>query len=392
MRKLIREYGFLFALIYFGQGIFALPSQSIFYWLKETLGLTVDKIAYISAICTIPWTIKPIYGWISDSFPILERHRKPYLLINYVLIILASIYIYCFGLSLASFLVVNFLFALCFAFNDVVCDGIMVEAGQRLKMTGPFQSIQWGASGVAAVLCGAGGGYIAEYLNYRSASAILSILVLIILLCIMYFYSEVKITSTTRRPVLTLPKLWKLLAKKQFMLALGFLALLWFSPSFGTALMFKMRDVLHFDKIFLGWQSTIGSVAGVIGALIYWKISKKLPLKPMLFWTTLISGIITFAYLYFPNWQIAVIYSILFGVFSSVSLLTVMDYSARIVPSESAGCGFALVCSVLNLSGLGSQTIGGYLYPIIGLDWLIVISGVTTLLALLFIPHLKVED
>jgi len=384
-------YGILFAIIYFGQGIFALPSQSIFYWLKETLGLSVDKLSYISAICTIPWTIKPLYGWISDSFPILKQYRKPYLVINYTLIIIASVYIWLVGLTIPSYVIINFLFAVCFAFNDVVCDGIMVESGQRLKMTGAFQSIQWGAAGVAAVLCGAVGGYVAEYFSYQTANGLLALMILAILIVVVFSYSE-SYQQYFHRPRLTWVGLWKMLTKKKFLMALCFLAFLWFSPSFGTALMFKMRDVLHFDKVFLGWYSTIGSLAGVAGAVTYWRISKRFHLKPMLFWTTLMSGLITFAYIYFPNWQVAIIYAIFFGLFSTVAHLTVMDYAARIVPAENAGCGFAIVCSVLNAAGLGSQVIGGWLYPRIGLDWLIIISGITTLLALLFVPHLNVED
>ena len=97
MRSKYFKYYMLFALIYFGQGIYNLPAQSIFYWLKDTLGLTVAKITYISAFATIPWCIKPLYGLISDLFPLAGYRRKSYMILNYTFIGLIGLYIFFFG-------------------------------------------------------------------------------------------------------------------------------------------------------------------------------------------------------------------------------------------------------------------------------------------------------
>ena len=383
------KYYILFALIYFGQGIYHLPYQSLELWLKKVMGLGVDKVAYISAFATIPWTIKPLYGIISDTFPICGYRRKSYLIINYILIVLTGLYIFSYGLTISSLLIINVLCAIAFAMNDVCCDSIMVEKGQEFNMTGVFQSVQWGASSIASVLVGLFGGLIAQYLNYQIAYLFVSIVTIGILLFLVKNYKEKKRTEKINTKSFIGIK--KAIKNKQLWLALVFLFCLWFSPSFGLALRWKMRDVLHFNELFIGLLGTTGAGFGILGAIIYGKICRKVPLKKLLTWSIIFSGATTFCFLYYPNWIIALVYAILFGIFGMISHLVVLDYSAKITPKEAEGFAFAGICSILNLSGMLSGVVGGFLYPIIGLNWLIIISGTFTLLCLFFIPHLKLE-
>jgi Na+/melibiose symporter-like transporter len=51
------------------------------YLYKDDLGLQPSDVARINSLVFIPWIIKPIYGLISDSFPIFGYRRKPYLFI-----------------------------------------------------------------------------------------------------------------------------------------------------------------------------------------------------------------------------------------------------------------------------------------------------------------------
>jgi len=384
----IKKLYLLFMLVYFAQGIYALPGQAIFYWLKETMGLTVEKISYIGALSTIPWTVKPIYGLISDLIPVYGYRRKSYLIINYILIALSGFYVYFFGLTVPSLITINILCATAFAFNDCAIDGVMVEAGQKYNMTGKFQSVQWGAINMASLLTGLCGGLIAKYLNYQYANLFVSIFIVGILIFLIKSYKEKKRPSKINKKCLKGIKL--AIKNKQLWLALAFLFCLWFSPSFGTALMFKMRDTLGFDKIFIGILGTTGSGFGILGAILYSRACKKFNLKKLLFWSTLISGLTTFCYLYYPNWMIAVVYSVLFGIVGMICHLVVLDYSAQITPKEAEGFTFAGICSVLNLAGMGSRVLGGFLYPRIGLNWLIIISALFTMTCLLFIPHLKI--
>jgi MFS family permease len=48
------------------------------------------------------------------------------------------------------------------AFSDVVVDALMVEHGQRRRLTGAFQAVQWASIETASVLVGVGGGALTE--------------------------------------------------------------------------------------------------------------------------------------------------------------------------------------------------------------------------------------
>jgi BT1 family len=64
-----RRLFLLFATVYFAQGMWYLPNQTITISLKDA-GLAAGQIATFFAITTVPWLIKPIYGFLSDFFPL----------------------------------------------------------------------------------------------------------------------------------------------------------------------------------------------------------------------------------------------------------------------------------------------------------------------------------
>lgn len=39
-------------------------------------------MALVETITALPWTVKPLYGFITDSFPILGMRRRPYLILS----------------------------------------------------------------------------------------------------------------------------------------------------------------------------------------------------------------------------------------------------------------------------------------------------------------------
>src|SRR5262245_56028967 len=144
----------LFAVVYFAQGMWYLPNQTLTIVLKER-GLSAGHIADFFFISTIPWLIKPVYGLVSDFFPLWRRKRKSYLLLTSAVAGAAGLalglgvphtYAWLAGLFTAM--------ALGLAFTDVLVDAVMVESGKPLGLTGAFQSVQWGAIQIASVLVG----------------------------------------------------------------------------------------------------------------------------------------------------------------------------------------------------------------------------------------------
>ncbi|KKN47009.1 hypothetical protein LCGC14_0667010 [marine sediment metagenome] len=390
MKSKYLKYYILFSLIYFGQGIYHLPGQAVELWLKNILCMAYGDIEKLLGLISIPWMIKPLYGLLSDAFPIFGYRRKSYLVINYTLILLTSLYVFFFGLTLPLFIVIGILCAAAFAFNDVACDGIMVEKGQKYNMTGAFQSVQWGTISATGIITGLLGGYIANNFDYKLGYLLTSIFIALILAYTIKFYKESKRKGKFNRKAIIAIK--EGLKNKQLWLSVAFLFCLWFSPSFGSIFRNEIqRDALKFNEMFIGILGTTGSGMALLGAIVYYNICKKVNLKLLLYVSIIVGSITTFCYLYYPNWIIALVYAVVFGTFGGISHLVVLDFAAKITPRESEAFIFAGICSVLNFSSMCSRFAGGYLYPVLGLNSLIIISGVLTLACLLFIPKLQID-
>ncbi|MBI3332498.1 MAG: MFS transporter [Candidatus Omnitrophica bacterium] len=384
-RNLLLIYA-MSALVYFSQGIGGLASQPLFFYLKETLGLPPSTLMYLGSVTTIPWMIKPLYGWISDTFPLWGYRRKSYMIASGLLSASTAAFLGIIPvLSLVPLYAVLVLDSLGGAIKDVAVDGIMVEEGQRLGLTGRIQAIQWGSLTLASVVTGLAGGYIAERFDYHLGFKLVALFPAMVA-CLTLFYDE-KPAPVSAQPV----SMKEVLKNRQLLLSMLFLFLLWFSPSFGVPISFKMRDELHFSKLYMGFLGTLGSAFSILGAVWYWRVSRRIDLKKWLTLSTVVSALSTFAYLYLTKTSI-LLYTLLFGIANMATQLIIMDFCARICPKGKEATTFALIMSVLNFGTFMSGIAGGKLYDWVGYHWLVIISGVTTLLCLLLIPHLELAS
>src|SRR5207245_7842656 len=137
-----RRLAILVAVVYFSQGMYHVADQVLTLTLKERLGLSPSQVVKFGTFILLPWVIKPLYGMISDSFPLFGRRRKSYFLLTSALATLAGIALSLVGEptygSLATLLLIM---GLGIAFTDVLTDAMMVEKGQTLGLTGAFQSV-----------------------------------------------------------------------------------------------------------------------------------------------------------------------------------------------------------------------------------------------------------
>src|SRR2546428_10545630 len=84
-----RRLAILFAVVYFSQGMYHVADQVLTLTLKERLGMSPSQVGKFGTIILLPWVIKPLYGMISDSFPLFGTRRKSYFLLTSALATLA---------------------------------------------------------------------------------------------------------------------------------------------------------------------------------------------------------------------------------------------------------------------------------------------------------------
>ncbi|KAM1720531.1 hypothetical protein ACFX12_022184 [Malus domestica] len=70
------------AMVYFVQGVLGLARLAVSFYLKDDLHLDPAETAVISGFSALPWLIKPVYGFISDSVPLFGYRRRSYLILS----------------------------------------------------------------------------------------------------------------------------------------------------------------------------------------------------------------------------------------------------------------------------------------------------------------------
>ncbi|MFQ5520263.1 MAG: MFS transporter, partial [Candidatus Methylomirabilia bacterium] len=362
-----RRLAAIFAVVYFAQGMWNLPSQPITFTLKEQFGLSAAQVAAFFSITVIPWLVKPLYGLISDFIPLFGRRRKSYLLLTSALAAAAG-----FSLSLVgnyTYWTLAALFTvmgLGLAFTDVMIDALMVENGRPLGLTGAFQSVQWASIYTAAILVGVAGGYLTENAPLQVPFALAALFPLISFSMGLWAVREPPVagggpqfrkTGLAIKGGCTSRPLW---------IVAGFILFWTFSPSIGTALYFYQTDVLEFSQQFIGNLTSLSSASAIAGALLYGAFSKNFPFRRILNTAIGMGVVSTLSYLGYVGPYSAIVLDALFGAIGMIALLTFLDLAAKSCPKQAEGTFFALLMSVYNGGTQGSQIVGGWLYDQVG--------------------------
>jgi MFS family permease len=381
----------LFAIVYFAQGMWYLPNQTLTIVLKER-GLSAGQVATFFTFSTIPWLIKPVYGLISDFVPLFGRRRKSYLLLTSTLAGLAGLTLGIGADHTYWWLACLFtLMGLGLAFTDVLIDAVMVESGKPRGLTGAFQAVQWGAIYMASVVVGEAGGYLAEHRRLGATFVIASIFPLVSLLMTQLFVQESPVRVDREAFRQTLAAIKGALTERDVWVVAGFIFFWTFSPSFGPALLFYQTDVLKFSQQFIGHLSALASIAAVAGALVYAPLSRRVPLKRLINLSIGIGVVSTLAYLLYRDAWSALVIDTIFGAVGMIAQLAFLDLAAKSCPRLVEATFFALLMSIYNGGVQGSQVVGGYLYDWLGYTPLVLISTGFTAASWFLVPLVQIE-
>ncbi|KAI8557610.1 hypothetical protein RHMOL_Rhmol04G0023100 [Rhododendron molle] len=185
VQRLRIEFGtsflWLVCLIYFTQGFRSFVWTAVSYQLKDRLKLSPSASQLVSSIAFFPWSIKPLYGILSDCIPIRGRKRVPYLVIATVLSLLPWLILGQVSslrssrLPLVIILTVQNLGS---AMADVVVDAMIAEAVrvERASFAGDLQSLSWMAMALGGICGSLLGGYALSNLQIETIFLLFSIL------------------------------------------------------------------------------------------------------------------------------------------------------------------------------------------------------------------------
>jgi MFS family permease len=367
--------------VYFTQGIEALPSQALFYYFKETICLSPQRIMFLSGIVAGAWLVKPLIGYLIDN----ALNKRVWIFLS----LLASI-IFALALGTAAYLPIAALVALLLlssasaALRDVSVDGIMCVEGKKYQATGRIQSVQWIAISLAGLAAGVGGGFLAQRFSYQAAF-LLIIPVYLAAGLAARIYKEQGCLPAAKRSFTT--EMRQLFADKKLLTAAAFIFLYRYSPSFGAPLLFVQRDGFHWSKEWIGLMSGLGTAFEICGAVLYYKFSTRIRIRKWLFFSVFLGAMVSLSYLYYTPLT-AIIYNVAYGLLGMFIFLALMDFMARSSTPGLEATSFAFLCSVSNLALVASNLSGAWLLPLVGLQWLIVLSALASFLCLPLIKRI----
>jgi MFS family permease len=387
-----RRLAALFAIVYFAQGMWNLPSQTMAIVLKERDALSAAHVADFMLISTLPWLIKPAYGLLSDFVPLFGRRRKSYFLLASGLasaagFMLAVLPYHDYWRMAGLFTAMGF----GLAFTDVLTDALMVENGRARGLTGAFQSVQWFSIYAASILVGVLGGHFAETRNLHAAFLLAACFPLVSFAMATLFIREPR-SRVDREAFL---ETWKAIRgaarARELWIVAGFIFFFNFSPSFGPAFLYYQTDVLKFDQQFIGILGSLSSVGFMVGALIYAPLSRRMPLKRIIIWAIGVSAVATFSYLLYRDRTSAIIIDTSFGVLAMLTQLALLDLAAKACPPHVEATFFALLMSIYNLAVQLSTNVGARLYDRIGFTGLVFVSAGMTAMAYVLVPWVRID-
>jgi MFS family permease len=277
----------------------------------------------ISTITVLFWLVKPLIGYVIDHF--LSKKFWIFFALAFDIVLVLFI-----GLNhlpifvLITLLVLNSGNA---AFRDVAVDGIMCVEGKKYSATGRIQSVQWISISVSGLLTGVLGGFIAEKWGYRAGYLMLAPVYLFVGIPA-YFYKEEKSPQEIKPATTLVSDLKKLFTNRNLLIVALFIFLYKYSPSFGTPLFFIQRDEFKWSKIWIGWLSTISTIFGIMGSLLYYRFSTRINIKKWLFWSVFLGALTSLSYLYYTP-VTAIMYDVVYNFVGMFIYLMVMDFMAR---------------------------------------------------------------
>ncbi len=337
-RPFITKNEVFFAAVYFVQAAVGISALAQFLFTRNEMGLGFVELGILAALPTISWSIKPIYGFLTDLVPIGGYRRRPYLHIMPLITVGSWLYIWQFAESFISFAIPLMIANIGLGFTDVICDGLVVQQSDK-DTAGRYQSICWGSLTVGAIVTTFLSGILLgrEIVSIRGMFLITALIPLITF-GLSFLIEEKKISDRKElkvhkaiKPVyivgalfaffltllLLIPReganmaangvyvilIWftwftfyfkhlidmKVIGKGIFVAAI--FTFLWrFTPSFGAPWQDFFINQVKIDQETYQYFGVVAYIGWLIGAIIFAKWLDKINLKKILFWTIIASA------------------------------------------------------------------------------------------------------
>jgi len=362
-----RDYSrILIPFVYFIAGATGIASVATTFYYKDDLALSPAQVAILGSIAIFPWSIKPVYGFLSDRQPIWGFRRKPYLFLSGLMGAFGYFSMATWVHSYHQVMIALLISAMGFALADVIVDGIVAERSRDQKVAGKLQSICRASIMVGALSVAYLSGILVDSIGPRNVFFITGTLPL--------FTSALALIITedkTDFAVFSLQETWtkfKHAFTRDLLWAIVFVFIWRATPSSGGGLSYYMIDELGFDAEFFGRLSMISHAMSIVGILFFRKFLLNVSLRKLFFWIIIASVVLSmptiglvygwYEYLGMSPRFFAMADTLISAPLTEIAFIPLMVLTARLCPKGIEATMFAVLASIMNI-GLAVSDLGG---------------------------------
>ncbi|KAL5210273.1 hypothetical protein ABZP36_005896 [Zizania latifolia] len=376
------------AIVYFVQGVLGLSRLAVSFYLKDDLHLDPAETAVISGLSALPWLVKPLYGFISDSIPLFGYRRRSYLILSGLLgalswSLMATIvdgkYSAAISITLGSLAV---------AISDVVVDSMVVERarGEPQSTSGSLQSLCWGSSAFGGIMSAYFSGSLVDTYGVRFVFGVTAFLPLMTSAVAALVnehrlpLGEVAISrsgsgliESSRRNIV---QLWNSVKQPNIFLPTLFIFLWQATPQSDSAMFFFVTNKLEFTPEFLGRVTLVTSIASLLGIGVYNSFLKEVPMRKIFLTTTIFGSALGMTQVLLvtglnrnlgisDEW-FSIGDSLIITVLGQASFMPVLVLAAKLCPPGVEATLFATLMSISNAGGVTGGLLGAGLTQLLG--------------------------
>jgi MFS family permease len=307
---------------------------------------------------TVPWFLKPIFGIVTDAFPLFGSRRRSYILISTSLTVLAW-----FAIIITPH-EYNKLLVVCLAINtfmmmaSTVVGGYMVETAQAISGSGRLSAIRMFVQQGSYIISGPVAGFLAGIAFGWTAAACGSVMFLLIPATIWFLHEKPSHVDSQQLLVNARTQLGKIFTAGTMWAASGLLLLFYIAPGLQTATFYKEQNDLHLNTQAQGILQMLGGIGCVLATIPYGFLCRRYNLRKLLVGCLIMGTLANLIYLFYTSPERAQAINLLNGFGYTLAELSLMDLAVRATPAGSEGLGFALMMSVRNFALYGTDWIG----------------------------------
>lgn len=396
-----------------------------FYW-KDVQKVQPSVVQLYIGFYYIPWIMKPVWGLLTDVFPVMGYRRRPYFVAAGVIgTVSAAVVAISGNLPVAVALGCLIGITAGVAIADVTIDACIARNSIEIRsLAADMQSFSGFCSSAGALLGYSSSGFFVHHLGAQGALGILVAppAMLVVLGFVIYESRAPNLASNNKRKAMEkvdiairdmyrtirCPQVWKPSLYMYLSLALSISThegqFYWYTdPKAGPA----------FSQEFVGMIYAVGALASILGILIYHKTLKDCPFRTLLFFAQLIyaiSGILDVIFILrwnlalgVPDYLFVVMEECISRVVARVRWMPMIILSTKLCPLGIEGTFFALLMCIDSLGSLSSKWAGGMVLHLLHVTrsdftnlWLVVlirnILRLATLGLIFLVPNVGQSD